>query len=136
MQQASPPFPEHSPMPRAPRVSIVVNNHDYGRFLGSSISSALEQRDASVEVVVVDDGSSDESRDVIAGYAGQITAVLQDNLGQKAACNAGLAACTGDVVLFLDADDVLAPSTAAAVAEIFARRPDVARVVFRLAVVD
>ena len=117
-------------------MSIVVNNHNYARFLPDALDSALGQRGVNVEVIVVDDGSTDDSREVIARYADRTVVVLQENLGQKAAFNAGLAAATGDIVMFLDSDDLLEPQTAAAVTEVFAKEAGTARVVFRLAVID
>jgi glycosyltransferase involved in cell wall biosynthesis len=117
-------------------VSIVVNNHNYARFLPDAIDSALAQRGECTEVIVIDDGSDDGSREVIASYADRVRFLLQDNLGQKAAFNTALAAATGDVVVFLDSDDLLAPGTAAAAATAFATEPATARVVFRLAIID
>ena len=134
------------PMPRpptrsdghqgGPRVSVVVNNHNYERHLRRALDSALEQEGADVEVIVVDDGSTDGSREVIAEYGDRVRAVLQENQGQSAALNAGFEASRGDAVIFLDADDELRSGTAAAVADAFARRPGAARVVFRLNVID
>src|SRR3954451_14927363 len=133
-----PPHFAHPPVPlgRKPRVSIVITNHNYHRFLGAALASALGQRDAEVDVIVVDDGSTDGSRELIARHEGPFRVILQDNLGQTAAMNAGFAAATGDVVLFLDSDDELRPGTAAAVADAFAARPEAVRVVFRLEIVD
>jgi hypothetical protein len=124
------------PLGMKPRVSIVITNYNYRRFLGIALSSALGQREAAVEVIVVDDGSTDGSRDLIAGHDGTFQVILQENLGQTAAMNAGFAAATGDAVLFLDSDDELRPGAAAAVAEAFAAHPEAARVVFRLEIVD
>jgi hypothetical protein len=132
-----PPFPKPpAPPGRQLRVSIVVTNHNYAEFLPHALRSALAQRNAEVEVVVVDDGSTDSSRDIIARFADRVRPLLQDNQGQKGAFNTGFAATTGDVVLFLDADDELRPGIAAAVAAAFAVHPDAGRVVFRLEVVD
>lgn len=117
-------------------VSIVVVNHNYARFLGEAIDSALAQRGASVEVIVVDDGSTDGSRDLLAAYAARLRVVLQPNRGQAAAFNAGLAATEGDAIMYLDADDVLDPRVAAWAAAAFERNPAAARVLFRLAIVD
>jgi hypothetical protein len=118
------------------RVDVVVDNFNYGRFLGQAIESALAQTHPHVHVIVVDDGSTDESRSVLAGYADRIDLVLKENGGQASALNAGLAHCTGDVVIFLDADDVLAPTTAARVAEVFAAEPGTVQIPYRLEVVD
>ena len=106
-----------------PDVSIVIDNFEYERFLGEAIDSALAQAHDGVEVVVVDDGSGDGSRDVIAGYAERVTAVLKDNGGQASAFNAGFAACSGEVVIFLDSDDGLDPGAAGAAAQELRRAP-------------
>ena len=90
------------------RVSVVVVNHNYGRFLRAAIDSALAQSYTDTEVVVVDDGSTDDSRSLIEAYGSNVRAVFQDNSGQAAAWNAGLAASTGRAICFLDADDELA----------------------------
>jgi hypothetical protein len=120
----------------APAVDIVIDNHNYGRYLGAAIDSALAQDHRPLRVVVVDDGSTDDSREIIAGYAQRVTAVLKDNGGQASAFNAGFGRCTGDVVMFLDADDVLLPGAAARVAAAFAGRPGVAKVQFPMLVID
>jgi glycosyltransferase involved in cell wall biosynthesis len=94
---------------RSPLVSIIITNHNYGRFLEASIESALGQTHAHVEVIVVDDGSTDDSREVIALYGNRIIPVLKENGGQNSAVNAGYAPSRGEVVLFLDSDDTLLP---------------------------
>ncbi|MEE4120929.1 MAG: glycosyltransferase family 2 protein [Paracoccaceae bacterium] len=116
-----------------PRVSIVVNNHDYAPYLGAAIASALDQTWPAHEVIVVDDGSTDASREVIARYSG-IRPVLKENGGQASALNAGFAAATGDLIVFLDADDRLAPEAV----ETLAAEPldGVARLSFGLETID
>jgi glycosyltransferase involved in cell wall biosynthesis len=104
---------------RARTVSIVVNNYNYARFLGEAIDSALEQTHPHTEVIVVDDGSTDRSREVIAGYGARVTPVFKDNGGQASAFNASLPVTNGEVVLFLDADDRLLPTAAEAVVPCF-----------------
>jgi glycosyltransferase involved in cell wall biosynthesis len=89
--------------------SVVVTSYNYARFLEAAIESALSQTHPETEVIVVDDGSTDGSRDVIASFGGEVTAVLKPNGGQGSAVNAGFQASRGDVVLFLDSDDVLMP---------------------------
>lgn len=91
-------------------VSVVIPNFNYARFVGRAIESALALDFPNVEVIVVDDGSTDDSRDVIERYRERVTIVHQDNGGQIAACNAGFARVSGDAVVFLDSDDVLHPS--------------------------
>ena len=102
-----------------PLASIVVNNYNYGRFLSEAIDSALAQTYPHTEVIVVDDGSVDGSRAVIAGYRDRITAVLQENGGQTSALNAGFQASRGTIVVFLDADDLLLPTAITSGVELF-----------------
>ncbi|HMX28215.1 MAG TPA: glycosyltransferase family A protein, partial [Blastocatellia bacterium] len=90
--------------------SIIVSSYNYGRFLNEAIDSALGQTYANTEVIVVDDGSTDDSRQIIAAYDDRILPVLKDNGGQASAFNAGFAASRGQVVFFLDSDDVLLPT--------------------------
>jgi hypothetical protein len=113
-------------------VSIVVNNFNYAEFVGRAIESALRQRGTPTEVLVVDDGSSDGSLDVIRRYEPLVSVVAKRNGGQASAFNAGFAASTGDVVIFLDADDELLPDTAAQVARRFDETPGTVKVHYRL----
>jgi hypothetical protein len=115
--------------------SVVIRSYNYAQFLGEAIDSALAQTYAPLEVVVVDDGSTDDSRAVIAAYAGRIRPVLKQNGGPRSATNAGFAASSGEVVLFLDSDDVLLP-TAVEVALGHLHDPTVAKVHWRMWEVD
>jgi glycosyltransferase involved in cell wall biosynthesis len=115
-------------------ITVIVNNYEYERFVGAAIESALMQG-PSVEVVVVDDGSTDGSRDVIRSYGREVTAIFQENSGQAAAFNAGFAASSGSIVLFLDADDLLLPYTATELRAAFAD-PEVAKLHWALWEVD
>jgi glycosyltransferase involved in cell wall biosynthesis len=112
-------------------VSVVINNYNYERFLGAAIDSALSQRHSRVEVVVVDDGSTDNSREVIESYGKEVVAIYKPNGGQTSALNSGFEASTGDIVCFLDADDSLYP-TAAETAATLLRAPETARCVWTL----
>jgi glycosyltransferase involved in cell wall biosynthesis/peptidoglycan/xylan/chitin deacetylase (PgdA/CDA1 family) len=91
-----------------PLVSVVIPCFRQARFLGEAIESALRQTYACVEIVVVDDGSPDNTASVAARYPG-VRYLRQANAGLSAARNAGLAASRGEFVLFLDADDRLRP---------------------------
>jgi glycosyltransferase involved in cell wall biosynthesis len=93
-------------------VSIIVNNFNYARFLETAIRSALSQTYDNVEVIVVDDGSTDDSRSVINRFGNQVRAVCKKNGGQGSAFNSGFAASRGDLIIFLDADDALKPDAA------------------------
>lgn len=117
-------------------VSIIVNNHNYGAFVGAAIDSALAQTYPAIEVIVVDDGSTDNSREVIARYQGKVAPILKTNGGQASALNAGFAASHGEIVIFLDADDVLLPDTAGRVAQAFRANPAAAKVQYRMEIID
>lgn len=104
----------------APRFSVVIDNHNYGRFLRAAIDSALSQEaPGGLELIVVDDGSTDDSREIIASYGGRVRPILQPRLGQAAAFNAGCAAATGELVCLLDSDDVWLPGKITAVSAAF-----------------
>jgi glycosyltransferase involved in cell wall biosynthesis len=89
--------------------SIVINNYNYGRFIGDAIESSLAQTFQNVEVVVVDDGSTDNSADAINGYGERVLSVFKENGGQGSAYNVGFQVARGEIVCFLDADDTLDP---------------------------
>jgi glycosyltransferase involved in cell wall biosynthesis len=117
-----------------PLVSIVVDNFNYGRFLHAAIDSALAQTYRKVEVIAVDDGSTDNSRDVISSYGDKVTAVFKPNGGHASALNAGFRASHGGIVMFLDADDVLLPNAVEEVVRGW--HPRVAKAQFVLAHID
>jgi glycosyltransferase involved in cell wall biosynthesis len=104
-----------------PLVSIVINNYNYDRFLAEAIDSALGQTYSPVEVVVVDDGSVDHSHEIISGYGDRIISVLQQNAGQASAFNTGIENSRGELVFFLDADDVFLPTKIAEMVELLSK---------------
>lgn len=89
------------------RLSVVMNNYNYARFLAESIESAADQLQEQDELVIVDDGSSDESHEVLQRYQGTpgIRVICQANQGQLGAMFNGLQAARGDLMLLLDSDD-------------------------------
>ncbi|MBK6718013.1 MAG: glycosyltransferase family 2 protein [Burkholderiales bacterium] len=90
------------------RVSIVVLNYNYARFVGLAIESALRQTHRDVEVIVVDNGSTDASPEVIRPYESRVRLVRQPvNIGQGQGYNLGIEAATGEWIVWLDADDLL-----------------------------
>jgi glycosyltransferase involved in cell wall biosynthesis len=97
----------------APLVSIVITNFNGEAFVHEAVESALRQAYPRVEVVVVDDGSTDGSLRRLEAYDSRIALVAKANGGQASAFNAGFAACHGGIVIFLDADDTLQPGAAA-----------------------
>jgi glycosyltransferase involved in cell wall biosynthesis len=105
-----------------PLVSILINNYNYGRYLGDAIESALNQTYRHAEVIVVDDGSTDNSREVIASFGSRVISVPKVNGGQASAFNAGFATSRGNIICFLDADDWFLPEKTAEVVGAFADR--------------
>ena len=102
-----------------PLVSILINNYNYGCFIGEAIDSALNQTYPHTEVIVVDDGSTDNSQEIIASYKDRIIPVLKENAGQASAFNVGFATSKGDIICFLDSDDTFVPEKVAKVVNAF-----------------
>ena len=115
-------------------VSIIIPNYNYEKYVAAAIDSALALDWPDVEVIVVDDGSTDGSREIIHGYGDRIIALFQDNSGQLAACNAGFARSRGDVIIFLDSDDLLQPSVIREIAAVW--RPGISKVQFQMRTID
>jgi glycosyltransferase involved in cell wall biosynthesis len=90
-------------------ITAVIPTYNYGRFVTQAVESALAQTYSPVEVIVVDDGSSDDTREQLAPYADRIRYIYQDNQSVAAARNTGIQAARGDLIAFLDADDLWHP---------------------------
>jgi glycosyltransferase involved in cell wall biosynthesis len=112
-------------MKKKPVVSIILNNYNYAQFLSAAIESALFQTYPNIEVIVVDDGSSDHSRRIIQRYDLSIKAVLKENGGQSSAFNAGFQASTGEIICFLDSDDYFIPEKVSTIVEQFDEHPQI-----------
>src|ERR1051326_8888095 len=91
-------------------VSIIITSYNYDRFLNQAIESALAQTYANTEVVVVDDGSADNSAEIIRSYGDRIVPLLRQHEGPRHSYSAAFAASHGEVVIFLDSDDALLPT--------------------------
>ena len=91
-------------------VSVVIPTYNRAHLVAHTINSALAQTHPAVEVIVVDDGSTDATPETLLQFGQRIRVVRQENRGVAAARNRGAAEARGDFVLFLDSDDVLAPS--------------------------
>ena len=104
-------------------VAVVIPTYNHSRFLADAIASVERQTVPAAEIIVVDDGSSDHPEDVAAQFPG-VRFIRQDNEGLAAARNTGLAAACSNKVVFLDADDLLAPDAIASGLACFRRHPD------------
>jgi glycosyltransferase involved in cell wall biosynthesis len=89
-----------------PLVSVIIPNYNYAGYLREAVDSVLAQTYPNIEVIVVDDGSKDNSKEAIESYGNRIKAIFQQNAGVSAARNNGVAASRGEYIAFLDADDV------------------------------
>ncbi len=92
-----------------PRVSVIIPTFNSARFLGQAISTALSQTYTDYEVIVVDDGSTDGTRDVIAQFGAKIHYLYQPNRGLSSARNLALSKASGEFIAYLDADDMWYP---------------------------
>ncbi|MGO8917306.1 MAG: glycosyltransferase family 2 protein [Stellaceae bacterium] len=95
-----------------PTLSIIILNYNYARFLREAIDSAIAVEADTKEIIVVDDGSTDESAAVLDGFGDKIRTIFKANGGVISAGNAGFRLSRGDIIIFLDADDRLAKNVA------------------------
>ncbi|NEZ54409.1 glycosyltransferase family 2 protein [Adonisia turfae] len=102
-----------------PLVSILINNYNYGHFLQDAIQSVLNQTYKNIEIIIVDDGSTDNSRDIIKKYDENVISILKDNAGQASAFNIGFSKSKGEIILFLDSDDIFLPGKVEKIIQIF-----------------
>jgi glycosyltransferase involved in cell wall biosynthesis len=108
---------------RHARVSIVMPTHNRAHLVGESIESALGQSLRPAEIIVVDDGSTDETPAILRSFGDRLIGLRQDKAGKSAALNRGIAAATGDFLLVLDDDDLLPPGALAAHVAAFEAMP-------------
>lgn len=92
-----------------PLVSVVIPNYNYARYVGEAIESVEKQTYKPVEIIVVDNGSTDNSLEVLKKIGDRIRLVAQENMGQAGSRNSGIKAARGEFVAFLDADDTWHP---------------------------
>ncbi len=112
----------------SPSVSVVVTAYNHGRFIRQALDSVLAQTLWPAEVLVVDDGSTDDTRSILASYGERIKPILRANRGVAAARNEGVARARGELIAFLDADDVWSPEKLAVQANALRRHPGAAMV--------
>ena len=91
-------------------VSVVITSYNYGRFISDAIRSVLDQTQPAAEIIVVDDGSTDETANVVGAFGDAVKYIHQENDGVCAARNRGVAESTGELIAFLDADDIWEPT--------------------------
>lgn len=106
-----------------PLVSVLITSYNYGLYLRETINSALNQTYSNTEVIVVDDGSTDNSSEIMASYGDRIIPIYKKNGGHVSAVNAGYAASQGQILCFLDSDDVWLPQKVETIVEAFNTYP-------------
>ena len=112
------------PLQRPPTFSVVITAYEAAATVAAAIRSALDQTHPAHEVIVVDDGSSDDLMAAVAPFAGQIEVVRKSNGGGASARNAGVAAASGDFMAILDSDDLYDRRRLEALADLAVARPD------------
>jgi glycosyltransferase involved in cell wall biosynthesis len=115
-------------------ISVIITNYNYEQYVGDAIESVLKQTRKADEIIALDDGSTDRSRERIAAYGDQVKAVFQPNQGIKAVSNTAYSLSTGMLVIYLDADDVLYPTALERIAQVY--RPGIAKMQYDLDIVD
>ena len=108
-----------------PKISIVIPSLNQGKFIEATIQSVLSQEYPNLELLVFDGGSSDETLSILEKYTDQLHWVSQKDNGQAEAINRGLRAATGEIVTYLNTDDLLLPGSLAQVAREFVARPGI-----------
>ena len=113
---------------QSPLVSVIIPSYNAEQFIGQAIESVMAQTYPSYEMIVVDDGSTDKTKEILKEFDGQIRCVHQENRGPSAARNAGIEIAQGTYICFLDADDLWTPDKLEAQVEFLERHPDIALV--------
>jgi glycosyltransferase involved in cell wall biosynthesis len=119
-----------------PLVSVVITNYNYAHFLPACLDSVLGQTHRNLEVIVVDDGSTDDSRDVLLSYGDRIRAIFQSNARQAAAMSRGVSESKGEIICLLDCDDGWEPHKVQRVIEVMRSHPQVGWVRNKARMVD
>ena len=112
-------------MPANPTVSVIIPAYNCDRYIVQAVESVLQQEDCSYEILIIDDGSTDTTEEVLAPYRDRLRYIKQQNQGVAIARNHGIAQANADFVAFLDADDYFLSGKLAAQANILLRSPDI-----------
>jgi len=122
-----------------PLVSVLLSNYNYGSFLQEAIKSVLQQTYEKYELIVCDDGSTDGSRNVLESFQSldpRITVIFQSNQGQSGALNAAFHNSRGEIICFMDADDIFRREKLESLVEAFVSNPDSGFAIHRMVRVD
>lgn len=111
-----------------PLISVVIPTYNHGNFLPDAIDSARQQTYPNIEIIVVDDGSTDNTNQVVASYEDELVFIRQKNQGLSSARNTGIKAAAGNYIALLDADDYWLPSFLSTVAAYLNSDPEIGAV--------
>jgi glycosyltransferase involved in cell wall biosynthesis len=107
----------------SPRVSVIIPTYNRACMVGEAIESVLDQNYSSFELIVIDDGSTDQTPDLLRSFGRRIIAIRQENKGVSAARNLGISHASGELIAFLDSDDLWLPGKLTAQVDFFRRNP-------------
>jgi glycosyltransferase involved in cell wall biosynthesis len=119
-----------------PRISLITPSLNQGKFIEATIQSVLSQNYPNLEYIVMDGGSSDNTVDILKRYSDQLKWVSEKDKGQTDAINKGLRMANGEILAYLNADDVFLPETLFKVAQIFMEHPETMWVTGQCRIVD
>src|SRR5947199_914519 len=119
-----------------PLVTALISAYNYARYLPFAINSVLNQTYSPIEIIVVDDGSTDHTREVLARYQGRVLAISTENGGQGHAFNVGISKASGELIMLLDADDIWQPDKVQLMVEFAAKHPNAAMLYHRYQDID
>ncbi len=126
-------------LPDRPLVSVLVANYNYAAYLTEAIESVLRQTYGNFELIICDDGSTDNSHTILDRYRStdsRVRAIFQENAGQAAALSAAFRTSSGEIICLMDSDDVYSPEKLECMVEAFAASPSAGFVVHRMVRVD
>ena len=107
-----------------PKISIITPSYNQGQYIERTIRSILDQRYPNLEYLIIDGGSTDVTIDILKQYAPRLKWISEKDEGQADAINKGIRLATGDIIAYLNSDDVYEPGTLDSVARFFAEHPD------------
>ena len=109
----------------APLVSVIIPSYNRAHFIAETIESVLRQTHRNIEIIIIDDGSVDETRSVVERFGSKVRYVWQENAGVGAARNHGLRLARGKYIAFLDSDDLWLPTKVETGVDVFEANPAV-----------
>jgi len=121
-----------------PQITVLIDTYNYGRYIEEAIESVLAQDFPAeeMEILVVDDGSTDDTRARVGKYADRVKYIYKKNGGQASAFNRGLAEARGELIFLLDADDYWRPGKLRKIADLFAQHPEAGMIYHRYEELD